>query len=107
MNILVRRSAALTLLILGSLFFAGCATRSGDAQEEDPTLVEAPPAEVAAAIEEAAPTPEETSKEEEPEVPIAVAETEHPTEAPNEIVVQGARNRHEEIHDLVTEGQAL
>jgi len=51
------------------------------------------------------------SKQEEGEVPLAVAESEHPDQppkdqAPREVVVHGSRNRDEAIHDLVAEGQA-
>jgi hypothetical protein len=108
MNIPARHSAALTLLILGSLTLTGCTTTGGATDE--PTVVEAEPAapaDVAAAIEEAAPVAEESSKQEEGEVPLPVAESEHPAEAPNEVVVEGSRARHDAIHDLVAEGQAL
>jgi hypothetical protein len=118
MNKPVARSAALALLILASLTFAGCTTTGGGAAE--PTLIDeepAPPAEVAAAVEEAAPAAEEGSKQEEGEVPLAVAESEQPEEAPRdeasreeappEVVVQASRKRHDAIHDLVAEGQAL
>ncbi len=50
---------------------------------------------------------EEASKQEEGEVPLPVAETEQPEEAPKEVVVQGSRTRHDAIHDLVAEGQTL
>ena len=108
MNTPATRSAALTLLLLLSLIGAGCTTTGGGNDEAEPTLIDAeqtPPAEVAAAIEEAA--PEGGSTQEEGEVPLVVAESEHPDEAPKEVVVQGSRNRHDAIHDLVTEGQTL
>ncbi|MDY6947031.1 MAG: hypothetical protein SXG53_15055 [Pseudomonadota bacterium] len=47
----------------------------------------------------------EGSKQEEGEVPLAVAETEQPDQPPEEVIVQG--RRHQVIHDLVAEGQAL
>ena len=103
------KKAALTLLVLASLIGAGCATTGGDNDETEPTLIEAEPApaaEVAAAIEETA-SSAEGSKQEEGEVPLPVAESEQPDEAPTEVVVQGSRSRHETIHDLVTEGQTL
>jgi len=61
------------------------------------------------AVEE---TKAKTSKEEEGEVPIVVAETEHPTPVVSpdripEVVVQGNRDRHEVIRDLVAEAQGL
>jgi len=108
MNTLSRHSVALTLLTL-SLFAAGCATTGGASADMEPPVIEpAPtaPAEAVAAIEQ---TPPATgSKQEEGEVPLAVAESEHPTDqtAPKEIIVQGSRNRDEAIHDLVAEGQA-
>ncbi len=101
------RKAALTLLVLASLIGAGCATTGGANDEPEPTLIDAPPVEAAASIEETAPSAEGGSKQEEGEVPLAVAESEQPDEAPTEVVVQGRRNRHEEIHDLVTEAQTL
>jgi len=111
MNKPVTHSAALTLLILASLIFAGCATTGGATDETEPTLIDAervPPAETAASIEETAPIAEEGSKQEEGEVPLAVAESEQPDEASEEVVVQGrSGNRHEAIHDLVAEAQTL
>jgi hypothetical protein len=103
------KKAALTLLVLAPLICAGCATTGGDNDEAEPTLIDAegtPPAEAAASIVEAAPA-EGASKQEEGEVPLAVAESEHPAEAPKEVVVQGSRNRHDAIHDLVAEAQIL
>jgi hypothetical protein len=108
MNAPSRHSAALTLLILASLFFAGCTTTGGGGYESEPTLVDAEPAapaEAAAFIEEAG--ADGGSKQEEGEVPLAVAESEHPDQAPREVVVKGSRNRDEAIHDLVAEGQIL
>src|SRR4029079_2256762 len=64
-------------------------------------------AEVVAAEDPKQQQPEE-SKQQEGEVPITVAEAEHRDADMAEVVVQGhVRNRHEAIHDLVTEGQAL
>jgi hypothetical protein len=108
MNTPATHSAALTLLMLASLIFAGCTTTGGSADEMDPTLIEpAPPAEAAASIEETSPVAEEGSKQEEGEVPIVVAESEQPDEAPAEVVVQGRGKPHEVIHDLVAEAQTL
>ncbi len=106
MNAPARHSAA--LLILASLFFAGCTTTGGAGYEIEPTLtdaVPAAPAEAAASVEE--PAANEGSKQEEGEVPLAVAESEHPDQAPKEIVIQGSRTRDAAIHDLVAEGQTL
>ena len=63
------------LLVLIALISAGCATTGGADEEADPTLIEAavvpdPPAEVTAS------NPEPESKQQEGEVPLAVAETE-------------------------------
>ncbi|MEP7246305.1 MAG: hypothetical protein ABI885_21870 [Gammaproteobacteria bacterium] len=110
MNTPATRSAALTLLVLTSLMGAGCATTGGANDEAEPTLIDAEraPAAEAASIEEAASSADAGSKQEEGEVPLAVAESEQPDEVPNEVVVQGRnRDRHETIHDLVGEAQAL
>jgi hypothetical protein len=92
------------LLVLVSLISAGCATTGGAGEESDPTLIDSAPDPVA---EPEAPIAAEESKQQEGEVPLAVAETEQPDDSVAEVVVQGSRNRHEAIHDLVTEGQAL
>ena len=105
------RSAALTLLALVSLICAGCTTTggAGDESEEPPVIdASAPSAEAAAEVADAAPMPEEGSKQEEGEVPLPVAESEHPAEAPpKEVIVQGSRARHDAIHDFVAEAQTL
>jgi hypothetical protein len=104
------RSALLTLLALAALGVAGCATTGGVADESEPTVIEetpAPSTEATAAIEEADANAEEPSKQEEGEVPLPVAETEQPEAAPNEVIVQGSRARHDTIHDLVAEAQVL
>ncbi|MET0535639.1 MAG: hypothetical protein ABW171_15595 [Steroidobacter sp.] len=103
------KKAALSLVLV-SLFCAGCATTGGDADENEPTLIDAEPApaEVAASLEEAAPPTDEGSKQEEGEVPLPVAESEQPDQGrPEEVVVQGRRLPHEVIHDLVAEAQTL
>ncbi|HEY7640214.1 MAG TPA: hypothetical protein VH814_10850 [Steroidobacteraceae bacterium] len=91
-------------LLLASLILAGCAS-TGDTPEEPTVIEEAPPAEVAAAIEEAAPPEDDSSKQEEGEVPLPVAESEHPTQPAEEVIVQATR--HQVIHDLVAEAQTL
>lgn len=108
MNDQAKRSVALTLITLASLICAGCATTGGESDEVEPTLIDAE--DTAArepSIEDTAFVAEEDSKQEEGEVPLAVAESEHPSEAPTEVVVQGTRNRHEVIRDLVAEAQTL
>jgi hypothetical protein len=106
MNTSARHAAALTLLTLASLFFAGCTTTGRTPYEIEPPLIDSEHA----APAEAAASPEVTatgvgSKQEEGEVPLAVAESEHTDQAPREVVVQGSRNRDEAIHDFVAEAQ--
>src|ERR1700754_2064876 len=100
------KKTALTLMLV-FLICAGCATTGDTTDEEnEPTVTDAaPPAEVAAAIEEAAPPADESSKQEEGEVALPVAESEQPTEPTEEVIVQATR--HQLIHDLVAEAQAL
>jgi hypothetical protein len=104
------QKAALTLLVGVSLICAGCAT-TGGGDETEPTVIDAeqaPPAQVAASIEDTASIAKADSKQQEGEVPLAVAESEKPADAPMDIVVQSrSLNRHEAIHDLVAEGQTL
>jgi hypothetical protein len=101
------------LVLSATLATAGCATSGGAGEEDEPTVVDAvpdPAAQAAAAIAAEDPKKPEESKQQEGEVPLAVAESESPQtdESLAEVVVQGhVRNRHEAIHDLVTEGQAL
>lgn len=107
------KTAALTLVLV-SLLCAGCATTvGGNDESEPPVIASASVPSIDAEIEDTT-AAEGASKEEEGEVPIAVAETEHPvtekpaTEKPEEVVVEGRNlNRHQVIHDLVAEGQAL
>jgi len=103
------------LLVLIALVSAGCATSHGTSEGADPTIVDATPdvsADAAATVAAEDPKQPEESKQQEGEVPLAVAESEHPSEKDDadmaEVVVQGhVRNRHEAIRDLVAEGQAL
>jgi hypothetical protein len=99
------RKAALTLLVLASLICAGCATKGDSDDETEPTVIDVAPA--AAPVDATAPVGEEGSKQEEGEVPLAVAESERAEKAPNEVVVQGSRSRPEAIHDFVAEAQTL
>jgi hypothetical protein len=93
------------LLISLALVAAGCATTGGADEDYEPTVIEAVPEPV---VESPATPPEEVSKQQEGEVPIAVAESEPADDAVPEVVVQATiRARHEAIHDLVTEAQAL
>jgi hypothetical protein len=96
-------------LALASLLAAGCATTGSDNDESEPTLIDEVPSS-SEAEPEATPTQPPESKQQEGEVPLAVAEAEQQEEAPSEpaeVVVQGSRNRHEAIRDLVAEAQML
>ena len=99
------------LLILVALISAGCATTGGADEESEPTVIDAAPdpaAEAAASIAAEDPKQQEESKQQEGEVPLPVAESEQTEDGVAEVVVQArVRNRHEAIHDLVTEAQAL
>jgi hypothetical protein len=105
------RRALRLLPLVAALVCAGCALTTRDHDETDPTLIEAAPVPVEPEVAaEVTPPVQEESKQQEGEVPLAVAETEQPDqpeEPPAEVVVQGSRNRHEAIRDLVSEGQAL
>jgi hypothetical protein len=106
----VERFLIRILLILAVLTLTGCAsTRDTDDQAEPVVDVLPDPAAAAVAVIAAEdPKPQEVSKQEEGEVPVAVAETEQSDADVAEVVVQGRiRTRHEAIHDLVTEAQAL
>jgi hypothetical protein len=108
MNTSTKSSAALILLVLGTLFSAGCAT-SGAIEDSEPTVMDPlpdVPDEAAAPIPETASADEE-SKEKEGEVPLPVADSEPAEASVPEVVVQGSRNRHEAIFDLVTEARTL
>jgi hypothetical protein len=98
-------SALRFLLIFLALASAGCATTGGADEDYEPTVIETVPEPV---VESPATPPEEVSKQQEGEVPIAVAESEPAEDAVPEVVVQAhIRARHEAIHDLVTEAQTL
>ncbi|MEJ0084774.1 MAG: hypothetical protein WDO72_03785 [Pseudomonadota bacterium] len=101
----------LLVLLLVALIPAGCATSRGVDEEAEPTLIVTEPDAAAAAVASIAaedPKQQEDSKQLEGEVPLPVAESEQPEDGVAEVVVQGRiRNRHEAIHDLVTEAQVL
>jgi len=93
------------LLVLVALILAGCATTRGADEEFEPIVVDSVPE---GAAEPAAPLAAEESKQQEGEVPLAVADSEPADASLAEVVVQGhIRNRHEVIHNLVTEAQEL
>jgi hypothetical protein len=105
MNTLARHSSALTLLTLAFLTVTGCTSTGGTGAEIEPPVIE-PQKEIPAA--QPAPVADAGSKQEEGEVPLAVAESEKPEAAPpKEVVVHGPRARHEAIHDFVAEAQTL
>src|SRR5262249_18989347 len=96
MNTLARQSAALTLLTFAFLIFPGCTTTGSGRGEIEPPVVE-PERPLPAA--QPAPVADEGSKQEEGEVPLAVAESEQPETAPKEVVVHGSSSRDETIHN--------
>jgi hypothetical protein len=108
------RSALPALLILFALACGGCATPQSFPDDGEPVVADEVPEEDAAAepAGEAVEEPvAEDEKAEEPEVPLAIAESEKPEVPANvheldEVLVQ-AGARHEIIHSLVSEAQAL
>ena len=104
MNTLARHSPALTLLLSAFLILPGCSTTGGATAEIEPPVIESVQALPA---QQTAPMADAGSKQEEGEVPLAVAESEKTEAAPNEVVVHGPRARHEAIHDFVAEAQTL
>src|SRR5215475_6272535 len=103
MNTLAKHSAALTLLTLSILTVSGCSTTSSGPAEIEPPVIEPVQALPAA---QPAPVADEGSKQEEGEVPLAVAESEKTeTAPPKEVVVHGPKARHDAIHDFVAEAQ--
>jgi hypothetical protein len=104
-----RHLTELTLLTLASLICAGCTTTKGSNYEIEPPVVDseraAPAAAAPAATDET--VTDSGSKQEEGEVPLAVAKSEQPepAQAPREVIVQGSRSRDEAIHDFVAEAQ--
>ena len=102
--------APLMFLALAAALLAGCATMGGG-EEPEPAVIETaaePVVDESASVTQGAEAADDSSKQEEGEVPIAVAESAQPEETMDEVVVQGRiRHRHEAIRDLVTEAQAL
>jgi hypothetical protein len=100
----MRRAGAL-FAVLASLLGAACGTTGGGYEEEGEPVF----------VGEESPVPEEPvpSLAEEGEVPLAVAESEHPVEVtpagefPEIVVAAPRRDRHEVIHDLVSEAMSL
>jgi hypothetical protein len=104
--------APLMLFVLAASLTAGCASMGGG-EEAEPTLIDAaaePVVDASASVAEGADVADAGSKQEEGEVPIAVAESESSSGDATlaEVVVQGRiRDRHEAIRELVIEAQAL
>jgi hypothetical protein len=103
----VNRRAVLALLVLASLAcIAGCETTGGVADEGEPVFVE----EESASRDE--PESQAAKVGEEGEVPLVVAESEHPEDVSpgkelEEVVVQAQRERHEVILDHVSKAKAI
>jgi hypothetical protein len=91
MNTTARHSAALILIILACLLFAGRTMIGRATDEVQPTLIDA----------------DGGSKQEEGEVPLAVAQSEQHDQSPRRGVVERSRSRRAAIHDLVAEAQKL
>jgi hypothetical protein len=112
LNTLVIRGAAQGFLVLISLICAACATTGSAGDEGEPVALEAE-APLQEALETPAEVEEEKEKEEGGEVPLVVAESEHrenrvPVDDVAEVIVGArVRDRHDAIHDLVSEAQAL
>jgi Na+-transporting methylmalonyl-CoA/oxaloacetate decarboxylase gamma subunit len=95
------------ILVLGLLLCTACTTTGGVVEEGEPVIAEEPVSQEQPVVAETV----EESEQEEGEVPLVVAESEHresraPGDELGEVVVR-ARARHEVIHDLVSEAQAL
>ena len=103
------RLVALAVFLPISLLCGGCATTDDANGENEPTLIDAEstPAPEAVATEVTAPVAEGSSKQEEGEVPITVAESEHPNETLEEVIVRGSGSHHAVIQDLVAEAQTV
>src|SRR5262245_14012315 len=101
----MRRAAQLLIAVVSALC-AACATTGGAYEEGEAVVVG----------EESAAQPEAAAQEgveQEGEVPLAVAESEQPVEVtpadkfPEIVVAAPRRDRHEVIHDLVSEAMSL
>jgi hypothetical protein len=103
---LVPRRVAQALVVLASLACAACATTEGSFDDGEPVAIEdeaGPPG-----VPEVAPE----KGRDDGEVPLAVAESEHPESVPpikelEEVVVEAPRERHEVILDLVSEAKSV
>ena len=102
----IRRAVQALLVLVSLACTAGCETTGGVPDEGEPVFVE----------EESAPRdgPESPTAKvaEEGEVPLVVAQSEHPDDVSpgkelEEVVVQAHRERHEVILDLVSEAKSI
>ena len=91
MNTTARHSAALILIILACLLFVGLTMTGRATDEAQPTLIDA----------------DGGSKQEEGEVPLAVAQSEQHDQSLRSGVIERGRSRREAIHALVAEAQKL
>ena len=106
MNALVTRRAVQALLVLASLICTACETTGVASDEGEPVFVEEESA------PQGAPKAAMAKDGEEGEVPLVVAESEHPEDvAPGkeleEVIVEARRDRHEVIFDLVSEAKSI
>ncbi len=107
MNAFVTRRVVQAVLLLASLILtAACETTGGVADEGEPVFIGEESAIQAAP---GAPMPKVGG---EGEVPLAVAESEHPADVPpgkelEEVIVEAQRERHEVILDLVSEAKSI
>ena len=105
MNGFVTRRAQV-LLILASFICTACGTTGGVADEGEPVFVAQEPA------RQAAPEAPIARVGQEGEVPLVVAQSEHPAgvspgEEIEEVVVEAHRERHERILDRVSQAQSM
>jgi len=104
--LVIRRAARALLILASSICIAACETTGGVADEGEPVLVE----EISAA--QGSPQAPTAKAGEGGEVPLVVAESEHPEDAApgrelEEVIVEAQRERHEVILDLVSEAKTL
>ena len=106
MNPLVTRIAVQALLVLASLICTACETTGVVSYEGEPVFVEEESA------PQGAPKTAMAKDGEEGEVPLVVAESEHPEDVSpgkelEEVIVEARRDRHEVIFDLVSEAKSI
>jgi hypothetical protein len=115
MTIRFTRPFALSVLIPAVLFFAGCATLGGDADEAEPTFIGDEPLtreEKEVLAEDSLAAEKAVSIDDEVEVPLAVAESEPPTDAsvsslPEVVVEERVPERYEVISNHMAKASVL